>query len=392
MGVNLSDNIASGNQWAIPSGFPISSQPLRGNFFRRAPLPRLGGDLRLFRCRNTRHRPRLLFAPPDSFTEKDTIVILYDAAYHAGVPGNYHIYSYRGERIFPATGIDQHYSYTDADGDSILNNRNALPNRAAVAWSSTDASGITLAVDLTIDGGKDNDLTTAADNRILASRIGRFRKAGDTLSSTTFFAYNKGDSVIYDPLNPDSCLIRLLTLDNTLPGQQLKGEAILVVFAADPSKNYAAYLARQAVFPGGRTVFHRVRGVHADSLYFAGDSVIADRIVDSSQTSLADTLRYTFIKGSDPLDNTGNRLLTLHRHMVRPRGAERERIFTLTVDSSVAPDRGPGSGPLFMRQAFSDGYWVQIDGSFSAQAISGDFTDSNGKTGTLSWDRMGKMK
>ncbi len=40
-----------------------------------------------------------------------------------------------------------------------------------------------------------------------------------------------------------------------------------------------------------------------------------------------------------------------------------------------------------MRQTFSDRYWVEIDGKFTAQSITGDYTDSNGKTGTWSWNR-----
>ena len=408
MGKNLSDNIASGNQWGdsvaladtLPDpagGVPLAAPafPSSGSL-SKAVVATVTRQALTYDLSDTATLGIVLAyysLASDSLTENDTIVLLYDAAYRGGVPANYHIYSYRGEKIFTVGAIDQHYSYTDADGDSIINNRNGLPNRMAITWSSTGASGTVTVIDLTIDGGADDDLTTAADNRILASRIGRFGATGDTLSLTMFIAY-KGDSVIFDPKNPDSCLIRFLTVDTTVSGNRKTGEAVMVVFAANPAGNYAAYLAARTVFPGGRTVFHRVRGVHADSLYFAGDSVIAERVVDSSLVGMTDTLRFTFIKGPDPLDNTLNRLLTVHRHVTRPpvSGAERERIFTLTVDSPVAPDQGLFSGPLYLRQLFSDGYWVQLDGSFGSQTITGDFTDSQGKTGTLTWDRAGNVK
>ncbi len=408
MGKNLSDNIASGNQWGdsvaladtLPDpagGVPLTAPafPSSGSLSKAAVAAAGTGQTLTYDLSDTATLGivRALYSlASDSLTENDTIVLLYDAAYRGGVPANYHIYSYRGEKIFAAIAIDQRYSYTDADGDSIINNKNGLPNRTAITWTSTDASGTVTVIDLTIDGGGDDDLTTAADNRILASRIGRFGKTGDTLSLTTFIPY-KGDSVIFDPKNPDSCLIRFLTVDTTVSGNRKTGEAIMVAFAANPSGNYVAYLAARIVFPGGRTVFHRVRGMHADSLYFAGDSVIAERVVDSALVSMTDTLRFTFIKGPDPLDNSLNRLLAVHRHVTRPAvdAAERERIFTLTIDS-LPPDQAPVSGPLYLRQLFSDGYWVQLDGSFGSQTITGDFTDSQGKAGTLTWDRSGNVK
>ena len=399
MGVNLSDNIASGNQWGDSMTLADTLPDPAGGLSLAVPaIPAetLTYDLSDTMLGIVRACDSLVSG---SLTEKDTLVFLYDAAYRtgAGVPGNYHIYSYRGEKIFAATAIAHRYSYTDIAGDSILNNPDGLPNRAAITWLSTGGpidTVITLTVDGgTIDGVANGDLRTATDQRILASQIGRFRKNGDTLTLTTFKAY-KGDSVIFDPTNPDSCLVRLLTVDNTVLGKRTAGEAILVVFAANSAKNYPAYLAEQAVFPGIRTVFHRVRGVHADSLYFGGDSAIADRVVDSLQANVADTLRFTFIRGSNPLDNSCNRLLTLHRHVTRTAvsSAERERIFTLAVDSPLPPDQAPVSGPLYMRQLFSDGYWVQFEGSFGSQTITGDYVDSNGKTGTLIWDRAGSVK
>jgi hypothetical protein len=405
MGINLSDNIASGNQWGDSVALVDTLPDPTGGISLAVPaMPTTTATTLTYDLSDTatlgivRAYDSLISG---SLTENDTILFLYDAAYRAGVPGNYHIYSYRREQIFAATRIVRRYSCTDVDGDSILNNRNGLPNRAAITWSSTGAPGIDTVIALTIDGGTidggaDGDLTTAPVHRILASQIGRFDKNGDTLALTTFTAY-KGDSVIFDPAPAtpnDSCLVRLLTVDNTVLGKRTAGEAILVVFAANSAKNYAAYLAGQTVFPGGRTVFHRVRGVHADSLYFGGDSVIAERVVDSLQVNMTDTLRFTFIKGPDPFDNSCNRLLTLHRHVTRPpvSGAERERIFTLAVDSPLLPDQAPVSGPLYLRQLFSDGYWVQFDGSFGSQTITGAYGDSNGKTGTISWDRAGEVK
>ncbi len=404
MGAALSSNIASGNQWG-DSVMPADTLPsLSGGSPVAVPaFPAVAGTSKSVVAASqsltynlsdtgTLGVVTVLYsnAIPDSLTESDTIVILYDAAYRAGVPANFHSYSYRGEKVFSAAALDQHYSYTDADGDSILNNRNGLPNRARLFWSSTDGSGTTVFADLTFDGGADNDLATSADNRILACRTGRIGTTGDTVASVTFLAYG-GGSVIFDPKNADSCMIRVLTTDTTAAGRQVTGEAILVVFATDSAKNYPVYIASRIVTPGVRTVFHRLRGVHADSLFFAGDSVFADRVVDSSQTGLSDTLRYIFIKSPAQLDNTGNRLVTLHRHVKRSAGSERERTFTLT-DSSVAPDGSPTAGQLFMRQTFSDGYWVQIDGAFNAETITGDYTDSKGKTGTYSWDRAGKLQ
>jgi hypothetical protein len=404
MGAALSSNIASGNQWGdsvmladtLPSlsyGRPIAipafpavagtsktvaaaSQTLTYNLSDT-------GTLRIVTA-------IYLNSIPDSLTESDTIVILYDSAYRVGVRANFHIYRYRGEKIFPAAALDQHYSFTDADGDGILNNRNGLPNQATLVWSSTDASGTTAFADLTFDGGADNNLRTATDNRILAFRKGRIGKTGDTLTSAVFFAYD-GDSVIFVPGNADSCLIRVLKTDNTVAGKKVAVEAILVVFATDSAKNYPVYLASQTVIPGVRTVFRRLRGVHADSLFFAGDSVFADRVVDSSRTGLSDTLRYIFIKSPVALDNSGNRLVTLHRHIRRSAGSERERVFTLS-DSSLVPNGTPTSGQFFMCQTFSDGYWVQIDGAFNTQAITGDYTDSKEKTGTYTWNRAGTLQ
>ncbi len=390
MGADISTNIASGNQWGDSVALTDTLPSPSGGVNPSVPaLPAAGVTWNLS---DTTLGIVLAYdsIAADSFMERDTFVVLDDAAYRTGIPAEYHVYTYRGAKAYSSTGIVQRYSYTDASGDSILNNGGGLPNRATVAWSSTDASGAVTTVNLTVDGGADDNLATAADNRILASRIGRFGKTGDTLGLTTFIPY-AADSVVFDPAIPDSCLVRFLTIDNTVAGKRAATEAVMVVFPADSAKNYTAYLASQVVFPGGRTVLHRVRGVHADSLYFAGDTVLADRIIDSPLVNTLDTLRYTFIKGPNPLDNSGNRLLALHRHVTRAAGGERERVFTLD-DSSVAPGAVPVSGPLFWRQVFAGGYWVQLDGGFGVRSITGDYTDSNGKTGTLSWTRAGAVQ
>jgi hypothetical protein len=406
MGKNLSDNISSGNQWGdsvaltdtVPNpsgGVALTVPSLPGvtaaakGLAKATAVQTVTYDLS---DTATLAIVRAFYAlTSDSLMESDTLILLYDAAYRDSAVGSRHLYSWRGEKLFTASGLDQHYSYIDADGDSIINNRNGLLNRVAITWNSTDASGAMTAVALTIDGGADNDLSTAADNRILASSIGRFDKSGDTLSFTVATGY-RGDSVVLDP-RLDSGLVRVVTLDNTVAGKRTTGEAILVVFPADSTKDYTVYLNRETTMPG-RTVFHRVKGVHADSLYFSGDSVFAERVVDSSLVSLTDTLRYIFIKGPNPLDNSGNRLLTLHRHFLRSAAAngERERLFTLTLPTSLAPDQEPASGPLYMRQYFHDGYWVQVDGSFTSQAITGDVTDSTGALGSVTWDRAGNVK
>ncbi len=212
MGAALSSNIASGNQWGDSVMLADTLPSLSGGSTIAVPaFPAVSGASKTVAAASQSLTYNLsdtgslgivtaLYSNtiPDSLTESDTIVILYDAAWRAGVPANFHIYSYRGEKVFSASSLDQHYAFTDADGDSILNNRNGLPNRATLLWSCTDSSGTTVFAGLTFNGGADNDLTTAADNRILACRTGRIGRTGDTLATTVFFAYG-GDSVIYRP-------------------------------------------------------------------------------------------------------------------------------------------------------------------------------------------------
>ena len=218
----------------------------------------------------------------NSFVETDTFVMLYDQTFRDTGKPTKHSDSCYGEKIFTGTGIDEHYSFIAANGDSFINNINHKPNRLAIHYSIKNGYGITTTADFKIEADtSDNDLNTKKSNRFLASRFARFNSAAsaatDTYSSVAFSPYAATDSVIIDRAKTDSTLVRLRVVNNAGLGLRQSANVVYVAFGADSTKDYAAFLSNSLALSNGITVGSHLRGLHADSLFFAGDTALAGK-------------------------------------------------------------------------------------------------------------------
>jgi hypothetical protein len=326
----------------------------------------------------------------DSVIKSDTLIILYDDAFRDGIKNNEHLYLIKGSSFNRLTLLRSSYLFVDSDGDSVLNNRNGKPNRVFVSSSISSPTSLTKLSEIEIDGGKDGDLDTKADLRILQCRFLSLDTAGDTLSSVRYEPYQDG-SVIFDASATDSSFVRMRLMDIDPLQRKTITEAIFLIFPVDSVKNHPVYFQSATSFNNGAIVKRLVRGRGPDSLFFARDTVWAYSIVESgSDTVRLDTLRLLMLIGKNPSDSTGNSLVELYSHKTKRAGDDRETIFSLTCDQPVAKGEKPQSGSFSLKIIYNDNEWITVNGSFTPAAIVATYRDSKGNSLNLTWDKNGE--
>ena len=93
--------------------------------------------------------------------------------------------------------------------------------------------------------------------------------------------------------------------------------------------------------------------------------------------------------GKNPGDSNAISLLSMRRHVLQRLGDERESIFSVTSERPLARNQALQSGSMVLTLYYSDGQWINADGTFTTDRISVVFTDSKGDTLDLAWDRSG---
>ena len=326
----------------------------------------------------------------DSIIKNDTLILLYDAVFRDTSNKNKHLYSYEGITIDKLSHIQTQYRFTDSDGDSIINNRDGKPNQVIAEITVINPLGTIEKTVLGADGGKDGDLDSTADNLLLALSYVKLSAKGDTLSFVQYGSYSDAP-VIIDPTRSDSCLVRLRSISTDILLRRTVTVAVFVIFpGADSVKNYPAYVRSCKFFDNGKTVTSLVRGVRPDSLLHAADTAWARTIVNSPNDIVTnDTLQYGVMLGKNPGDSTALSLLSIRRHVLQRIGDERESIFSVKSDQPLARNQALQSGSMSLWLNYSDGQWINADGTFAPDKITVVFTDSKGDTLDLAWDRSG---
>jgi hypothetical protein len=401
LGKMIADNLANGDHWSDSVALPQASTPLASAQAISIPNASTQGLSKSFKSlstitmrldySDTAHGTVSLFSfvESDSVLKSDTLIILYDETFRDSIKNNEHLKSVKGSTLFKRSNIISSYSYTDADGDGILNNRNGKPNRVIVLTSETFPLGSMTQSEIEIDGGKDGNLDTKEDMRIITYKTLTLDKKGDTLAWTQYESRDN-DSVILDASDPDSCLVRIRTLETALIGQRTVSEAVFVIFPLSSGKNFPVYYQSSKSLGGLVRIKQVVRNPKPDSLLTAGDTAVVYRILESPDDSTAvDTLCLRIATHGVISDSSRNDLIGFYHHRAKHIGIERDIVFSLTCDEPIKASDKPQSGSFSLRISYNDKHWVALAGSFTPIKITADFTDSQGNKRTLTWNRNG---
>jgi len=396
IGAILAEGISKGNNWGDSVAMPEPVSPLSASqsvSIPSTPSAAHGTAVTLHIDLSDTGRGLIYWyygvSSADTSIKNDTIIFLYDAAYRDSSVKNKHIYLYKGVTVSKRSQARSTYLFVDADGDSIINNRNGLPNRVFIAASTTTALGVTEKSELEIDGGKDDNLDTKADNRVRQCWSIKISVTGDTLSAIEYTNYRR-DSVIIDPLGPDSVKIRVTLMQRDLLMRHVATEAIFLIFPSDSTKNCPVFLRSVTTAKSGRTITSIIRGPKPDSLFTYNDTAVAHIIVDDPNDIVNnDTLRMTVLLGKRPADSASNALLGIFNHTIRKKLNDREKIFSFVSDTPLTKKQIPQSGSLSLSLFYADGKWFEVAGRFTPDKITATCRDSKGNAAKFSWDRSG---
>ena len=394
IGAILAEGISKGNNWGDSVAMPEPVSPLSASqsvSVPSTPSAVHGTAITLHIDLSDTGRGLIYWyygvSSADTSIKNDTIIFLYDAAYRDSSVK--HMYLYKGVTVSKRTQVRSTYLFVDADGDSIINNRNGLPNRVFIAASSTTALGVTEKSELEIDGGKDGNLDTKADNRVRQCRSVKISATGDTLSAIEYTNYRR-DSVIIDPLGPDSVKVRVTLMQRDLLMRHVATEAIFLIFPSDSTKNCPVFLRSVTTAKSGRIITSIIRSPKADSLFAYNDTAVAHIIVDDPNDIVNnDTLRMTVLLGKRPADSASNALLGIFNHTIKKKLNDREKIFSFVSDTPLTKKLKPQSGSLSLSLIYADGKWFEVAGRFTPDKITATCRDNKGTVAKFSWDRSG---
>lgn len=400
LGKIIVDNLSKGEQWADSIALPAASSPAAIAQSVSVPSAPSSGltkktntSLTLhFDFSDTSHGVVRVDAHlvSDSAIKNDTFLILYDDAFRDSIKNNEHLYMLKGKSTNKKTLITTSYLFIDSDGDSIINNQDGKPNRVFVSSSSAFLVGAVRKFEIEIDAGKDGNLDTKEDLRILQCQSLSLGKNNDTLSMVRYENYG-GDSALFDASVRDSFFIRVRLVDTDILSRRTDAEAVFLMFPLDSSKNHPVYFRSAKSLSSGAVARSIVRSPRPDSLFSANDTALAYIIVDSPDNIVnLDTFRMRIVTGENPADMANNSLIELFIHQIKRRADERETLLTLTSDQPVAKGQKLQSGSLSLYLIHADGGWISLIGSFMAAGITAHYEDSQGNSINLEWDRNGE--
>jgi len=327
----------------------------------------------------------------DTMAKTDTVIYKYDDVFRDSTVKTKNMFIYKGSTLNKTTRARSTYVFRDKDGDSIINNQDGKPNKVLASVTYTLSSGIADKADVILDGGKDNNLYTKNDDRILSCTFGRFRANGDTVVFGKYSNMNPYDSVIFDPVRTDSIRVRFTLMDTDILLRRTLTEAIYNIFPLNKSGNLPAYVRAERFSVLGASLTYRIRREHTDSLFAPNDTVSVSRIARSASTVVTnDTLRMGILLGSLPSDLSTNRFVSFVRHLRKQNTNDKDVLFSCAFDTPAAYKQKPASGTFSLTIDYTDGQWLTATGSFTDAGITAQFTNSQGNTMQLTWDRSGK--
>jgi hypothetical protein len=400
LGKIIADNLSKGDHWGDSIALPAASTPAAIAQGVSVPIAPSSGLTKKANASLTIHFDLsdtsrgvvrvTVSLVSDSVMKNDTFLVLNDDAFRDSIKNNEHLYSLKGSSINRLTFVRSSYLFVDSDGDSIINNRDGKPNRLFASSSVTSPLSGIKNFEIEIDGGKDGNLDTKGDMRILQCRSLSLTQKGDTLSMVRYEKY-RGDSVLFDAASRDSLLIRVRLIDTDALQRRTTAEAVFLIFPGDSAQNRPVYFRSAKTLSSGATVTSVVRGAGADSLFKASDTALAYVIIDNPDNDLGvDTLGLLIATGKNPVNAAGNALLGLYSHKIRDASDVRETIVAFAPFQPVEKGQAAESGSFTLQLIYADGRWVNLNGTVSPTLISAKYQDSKGNTGTLEWDRSGK--
>jgi hypothetical protein len=102
-------------------------------------------------------------------------------------------------------------------------------------------------------------------------------------------------------------------------------------------------------------------------------------------------LRLQALLGPDPQDSLDDALIGIYLHSTFRKGAGREVVFSWNAAAPVKSGQVPHNGTVYYKSTFSDGQWLEVDGTINETAINAAVSTSGGKRYMVSWDSTGKQ-
>jgi hypothetical protein len=288
------------------------------------------------------------------------------------------------------------YRFLDHDGDGVLLDPFATVNQAVVTWESEYSRiNVRIVSVLAVDAGGDHDFESGQDNKILFASMLNAR-GPDTLE---FYEVTDGDGDGYavDNARGDSSLVDMRSIKGFDPSQPLVKKTLLgtryVLFAADSGSNYPVRYSMTEERFSGRVTRGWVVKTDSDSSFYPGDTVnlfitVKPPLADSVEN---DSAVMKVLLGALPNDSTDDALIGMYARVQKRYGVERDVQFRFDPAAPVGFGKEIDSGSLWLRIDYEKGEWLEINGTISAAVITAQYTDSNGTSLTIRWDRTGKL-
>jgi len=282
------------------------------------------------------------------------------------------------------------YRYEDADGDSVVNHPTASTWRAKATFGTAIGSYAETTV-FDIDAGPDKDFDSDSDNVIYES----FYLKTNGIDTLRYYVMKDadGDGAVVDAGSADSCLVDLRYESRSAFLSTTTSLSIRwVVFPHDTSRSY---MIRACGFETSSqaTVHTTIFGTRPDSCFYAGDTaqltVVSVRPFDGCVQT--DTAYMTVKLGPVPNDSTDDSLLAAHAHATACSGSERDVTFSFASATPIGRGQKPIAGTFMYAVAYGGGESAAVQGSFDQTGIAAIYTDSQGNSLQILWDRDGAV-
>jgi hypothetical protein len=324
----------------------------------------------------------------------DTVVERWDANARDSVIGNEHLIAVRGLVDNLTSGELDYYRFEDYDGDGLMNDTEGVQNAVKATLTTAYANGDTGWLVIAIDAGPDKVFDIFINDKILHSYYLKKNKT-DTLMLFDF-RDGDGDSVVYSGAS-DSCIIDMLSIQ---PGgwfSPVIRQASFVRFAAFPrdtsKRSYPLRFWSNNTYWSGMTQYATIFGHRPDSCFYAHDTATALIITTGSffDTIQYDTFRLTAHLGDVPSSLSDDSLISVYSHTLKQWSTERNVTFSFLTHSPVAIGQLPLEGSVGLHVKNIDSSWTDIQGTFSADSITGVFIDSKPSSWQIIWNRNGDL-
>lgn len=387
LGKRAQDNIMS--EWSIDTGITSQLSKMNTSFEINASTSKALQKSQLFGCDSTwlRIAGNLLYISKKTCSDTSTII---DTAVFRFSQTDTSLFYYSRKvsgKKFPFQ-VD-FCSYSDLDGDSVLLGAKVKTAQATVIYETKIPGIINRLYRTDVDAGPDLNFATTSDNKILYFSALSLSGA-DTLEFCELKDADKDGFVIG---NSDSSIVDYTSLTKGKLGILSKKVcARYVVFPSKVSKDYPIrYLVSES--DGGWLINTKIKTIHGDTDFQAGDTIDLVRTVDLSpgDTLLSDTASIRAISVKQADGSVKYKLMGIHVHTTLKTGNEREFIFNFKSDTPVFNGAAPDSGFIQMSVMKDNNGIIDVSGTLSGSQLSVVITDWDGIMYAVIWDKDGKV-